>query len=213
MDLAVMYKEARKNGWSSSIGTLAELSWMTRAQGWTAIKQRSDDTTPETVLRPLSAEDAHPASMSATYGLGAQPLHTDGAHTPEPPDLIVLMGEAPSSTPTYLFKDVTYDTTPKGIYSGVFRVDAGKDTFLTTALSRGRMRYDPGCMTPLDARAREVSRYFEEQLANAHPFSWDTENLVLLIDNKRALHARGSVAAGDEGRSLTRLAYRVEKTS
>jgi hypothetical protein len=41
----------------------------------------------------------------------------------------------------------------------MFLVRNGRDSFYAPALSRDlRYRYDPGCMTPFDARAREVSR-------------------------------------------------------
>ena len=61
----------------------------------------SGDTSVAT-LEPQDRHDAHPSSLSAIHGRGAFPLHTDGAHHPVPPDL-VLMESVGTIMPLILF--------------------------------------------------------------------------------------------------------------
>jgi hypothetical protein len=96
----------------------------------------------------------------------------------------------------------------------MFLVRNGRDSFYAPALSPPppelRYRHDPGCMTPCDARAREVARYFDEQLGSATTHEWTAAGQLLVIDNRQTLHARSAVAAGDLGRELTRIAFHTK---
>jgi len=92
----------------------------------------------------------------------------------------------------------------------MFLIRNGRDSFYAPALSEDlRYRYDPGCMTPCDARARQVAQYFDEQLGNATTHEWRTADQLLVIDNRQTLHARSAVANGDLGRELIRIAFRI----
>jgi hypothetical protein len=90
----------------------------------------------------------------------------------------------------------------------MFLVRNGRDSFYAPVLSGSGYRYDPGCMTPCDARAREVQEYFEQQLSRASAHVWSAGQ-VLVVDNRCALHARSAVAEGDLERELTRIAFRI----
>jgi alpha-ketoglutarate-dependent taurine dioxygenase len=94
----------------------------------------------------------------------------------------------------------------------MFLVRNGRDSFYAPALSQQdlRYRYDPGCMTPCDARAREVARYFDEQLGNATAHEWAEAGQLLVIYNRDTLHARSAVAEGDQARELTRIAFHTK---
>ncbi|KSU55458.1 hypothetical protein AS029_05450 [Microbacterium enclense] len=151
--------------------------------------------------------------MSAVYGLEEQPLHTDGAHLHRPPDVIALCASEPSATPTIVWAgSSTYPTVPAYARSGIFTVRTKQGSFLTSAVDGGRIRYDPVCMSPSDGMAREAVGYFTSLRASAEEHHWDSPNLVLLIDNRRCLHARSAVAEGDETRRLERLTFRLEKS-
>ncbi|MBY6435710.1 TauD/TfdA family dioxygenase [Rhodococcus kroppenstedtii] len=63
-------------------------------------------------------------------------------------------------------------------------------------------------MTPCDQRARRVATFFEAALNCAHAHAWDSNQEVLLIDNRITLHARAQVSPDDEGRVLRRVAFR-----
>ncbi len=182
--------------------------------GWVEVATRRGDAT-VSVLRPVDASAAHPKSLSANYGLGQQPLHTDGAHLPDPPDLVVLVSQRPSSTPTWLWRPATpvpwQPTIPSvALRHGMFLVRNGRDSFYAPALSGSRYRYDPGCMTACDARAREVEQYFMKQLAEATTHEWSGAGQVLVVDNRRVLHARSAMTKDDLDRELTRVAFSTE---
>jgi Taurine catabolism dioxygenase TauD, TfdA family len=217
-DLATLATEANRKGWASGSGDVGSIRKQAAALGWAEVAPRRGDAT-VSVLRPSAASNAHPNSLSATYGLGRQPLHTDGAHMQEPPDLLVLICTLPSATSTQLwrpdFRQSPPASTTTAFSHGMFLVRNGRESFYAPALSGSwalsgaRYRYDPGCMTPCDARAREVQEYFEQQLSRAVANEWQTAGQVLVIDNRRVLHARSGVADGDLNRELTRIAFRM----
>ncbi|GAB3056245.1 hypothetical protein GCM10027079_22940 [Sediminivirga luteola] len=92
---------------------------------------------------------------------------------------------------------------------GVFKVDDGKRAFLAHAYTYGRYRFDPGCMTPQDSRARRAALHFDSAREAAEQFEWDTPNKVLVINNRRVLHAR-SDAKDHPDRELKRLAFLIK---
>ena len=97
---------------------------------------------------------------------------------------------------------------PDALRHGMFLVRSGRDSFYAPALSESGYRYDPGCMAPCDARARDVQRYFEQESSRASAHKWTAIDQVLVVDNRNALHARSAVADGDLDRELTRIAFR-----
>ncbi|GAA2227348.1 hypothetical protein GCM10010360_57090 [Streptomyces nogalater] len=182
--------------------------------GWKEVPIRKGGPAIST-LRPVDQEEAEPNSLSARYGKGAQPLHTDGAHLPEPPDIVVLACETTSTTPTRLWSwgrvgGRLISTVPHFLRHGIFLVNSGNDSFFTTALTGGRLRYDPGCMMPCDARARQAAQFFSEAESSAVEYNWTQPGQVLVIHNNRALHARAS-AAHDPQRELQRLSFHLSR--
>lgn len=158
------------------------------------------------LLKPSSRSEAPTRSLSAIYGFGAQPLHTDGAHLPVPPDLVVLHAAAPNSTSTVVWRIPEHSAAD--LDHGVFVVHGGSSSFLAHARAGDRLRFDPGCMKAADHVARRVATYFEEARTAAHVHRWMKADTVLFIDNRGALHARDAVADGDRARVLTRLTFR-----
>ena len=212
-NLEALSVEARAKGWTSASGGVESIRKQAVSLGWAEVAPRRGDAT-VSVLRPVTESAAHPNSLSAVYGLGQQPLHTDGAYLQEPPDVLVFICERPSATPTQLWRpDVPARrrrplSTTSALSHGMFLVRNGRDSFYAPALSGSGYRYDPGCMTPCDARAREVQRYFEQQFSRASAHEWSAAGQVLVVDNRRVLHARSAVAEGDLDRELTRIAFR-----
>lgn len=213
-DLKALAATAQDKGWVSGSGDVESIRKQAASLGWAEVAPRRGDTT-VSVLRPVVAAAAHPSSLSAAYGLGQQPLHTDGAHIQAPPDLLVFISERPSTTPTQLLRP-NGASRRKGeieiplaaLRHGMFLVRSGRDSFYAPVLSGSRYRYDPGCMTPCDVRALEVQGYFEEQLSRASAHEWSAAGQVLVVDNRRTLHARSAVAESDAERELTRIAFR-----
>jgi hypothetical protein len=165
------------------------------------------------LLEPRTVEEAHERSLSASYGVGAQPLHTDGAHHSDPPDYVLLSSDAVSMVPTLLWRfrpDVDARALIHDLRHGLFTVRAGRSTFLATAFEAGHIRYDPGCMEPADARAQRVAAFFATKLESAVAFSWVKPGLVLAVSNRHVLHARAD-ASDESERTLRRVALRVSR--
>jgi hypothetical protein len=212
---------AKTSTWATGVIEPRLLRRQARELGWVETAIRKGDGA-VTELRPTTRDKARPRSLSASVGLGEQPLHTDGAHLAEPPDWLILYAEAPNQTPTLLWSPLVRSAGtprlrpgwPEEADAGVFLVESGKDRFLATAeRPGGGFRYDPGCMTPCDERARHVARHLREAQTHAEQHNWSEVNQVLVISNRFALHARAAVAEADAGRAVTRIAYRAEKQS
>lgn len=198
---------AQKTGWTVGDGSLGDVRLAAQVLKMEEVPIRRG-APPVTTLRPTERAAANRNSLSAKYGTGEQPLHTDGAHLVDPPDILVLASIGTNITPTLLWKRPIPFTIPGHLSHGIFLVCNGAHSFFSVAYSGGRLRYDPGCMVPGDARAREASAFFEEQLGAASAHNWDKPNKILIIDNRHVLHARAS-AANDSGRELNRIAFRL----
>lgn len=135
-------------------GTLEQVKLDAAALKWTEVPTRRGGPTVDT-LRPVDPVEAAPNSLSAQYGKEAQPLHTDGAHLPHPPDIVVLACVTESATPTRLWSRQRHGRFvgfPEFFEHGVFLISSGNDSFFATAADGGgRLRYDPGCMMPCDS--------------------------------------------------------------
>lgn len=179
--------------------------------GWhkTALRPGEPDSS---VLRPLSITEAHPNSLSSRYGLEAQPLHTDGAHLRRPPDVVILHNQTTSRTSTALWSpDNGQDRMDEDAWrSGIFTVATGRHKFLASALDRSVLRLDPGCMTPADERAREVLKEAQAARRNCTDFAWSRPGTTLVINNRRALHARNLVLPGDLERRIHRATFQLQ---
>jgi len=210
MNLRELAETATEHGWAVGSGAVSdveqELSRLRRA----AASERNGAER-DSVLRPVDRQGAPRHSLNATFGTDAQPLHTEGAHQTDPPDFVVLVASAPSTTPTYVWLPTAF---PKGTHDalrhGVFRIDDGGSSWLAVAHTGRRLRFDPGCMIPCDARSRAVVKFFADAIPHAFIHDWSTPDTVLVIDNRRATHARGKVEAPDRGHDIHRFGLRLE---
>ena len=207
LPLRQMVERAFEDGWAVEDGDLDSVEYQATLLGWEVVASRKAGPLAE-VLKPTRASDAPPKSLSAKYGTGDQPLHTDGAHHTQPPDVILLSAEASSAVPTLLWRFSTGrvpNDVLQGLHHGLFTVRNGKDAFLAPALDGNRLRFDPGCMDPSDQRARRVLTYFESVREDAVRHEWTTSGQVLAIDNRGILHARAS-AEDEPDRAMGRVA-------
>lgn len=210
MDLETMLSSAVVSGWSAGVGTLGGVTAQARRLKLEPVANRRG-APPISRLRPTTEEEAKPQSLSSQVGLGAQPLHTDGAHQESPPDFLVFVSERPSSTPTWLRHVHGHNVPWDDLRGGMFLVGIGPSALFAPALERSgttcRLRFDPGCMTPCDARARAAAKFLSDT-TSATRFDWRSPGQVLVVDNGRALHGRGEVDSGDLDRELVRIALR-----
>lgn len=196
--LETLVNEARWIGWAAGSGTAEQVQREARELGWLEVLVRRDGP-PATMLRPVDRADARVNSLNGEHGRSEQPLHTDGAHLADPPDVIVLACEGTSNTRTRLWSgkkkvgNVSSFSLPDHLSNGIFLVLNGKDSFFSVAYSPSGFRYDPGFMVPCDARAKEAVRYFDDVIEMSVEHMWDEPGKLLVIDNRQALHANASV--------------------
>lgn len=202
-----------REGWASFAGTLEDVTAHARHRGWVAVPMRRDDPV-VSELRPLAASDARPNSLSSRTGMNAQPLHTDGAHLAQPPDIVALAGTSPHPTATRLWRVQTPDAPWDDLHHGIFCVSDGRRRSTCVAMVGRSVRFDPFCMSPCDGRARRVAAYFQSAFERSDRHEWgSSEPEVLLIDNRRTLHAREAVLPTDPPRLLHRIAFRYLETT
>ena len=208
--------KASNFGWHLVEGNLCELAdalsdeagnRQASAPSIRVVRSRSSDDAVK-VLRPLSKEEAHPRSLSAQYGYEPFPFHTDGAHLQRPPDFMLLAAKQDDAgeSPTHLKR--LWEPPPPAndddMRRGVFRVGAGRRSFYITCQSAdGRVRFDPGCMAPIDPRSRRLAAAISTGEPD-YSHRWTRSGEILIVDNTRVMHARGRV--GDFSR---RALYRI----
>jgi len=79
MMLETLVSTAKKDGWAAGRGSMDQVHREAlRLGGLTEVSIRKGDPA-VTTLRPVDRNGARPNSLSAKYGKGDQPLHTDGA--------------------------------------------------------------------------------------------------------------------------------------
>lgn len=75
-DLETPATEAREKGWTAESGDVESVRKQAALLGWVEVAPRRGEPT-VSVVRPASASNANPNSLSAVYGLGQQPLRTE----------------------------------------------------------------------------------------------------------------------------------------
>lgn len=205
VDMKAVRSDLSKKGWSRQTATVDQLRRAALQDGLRGAYRAGSN---ERVLVPYEVDKAPRRSLSAVYGLGAQPLHTDGAHLRVLPDVILLHCSEPSTTSTLVWtlSRQGENAVPSAARQGVFTVRGSGESFLASALDQSGLRFDPVVMSPGDALARETADYFREARSRAHVHEWDEPNSVLFIANRKALHAREAVSDA-ETRAITRIAY------
>lgn len=165
-DLVELATRAATDGWATARADYPRLRSAAERLGWKPVEIRRRDAG-VTRLEPTPPEKAHRASHSARTGTGAQRLHTDGAHLRQPPRWIVLHAEMPNVTATKLVRlnqplvsNHKAVSLPTAALGGLFLVTSGSERFLAALRTdQGGWRWDPGCMTACDQRARETVEF------------------------------------------------------
>lgn len=165
------------------------------------------------VLSPIDPATSRESSLSAQFGSGEFPFHTDTAHWVVPSRYIVLACVNPGteSRPTRLldWRDVSLSQQDSELLkTAAFRVVNGRRSFFSSVLSSKRIfvRYDPGCMVPVDSMSKRVKN-FMSGLKNERAtkeVEWTTGKVVV-IDNWRVLHGRAAADTTSSDRSLIRF--------
>jgi Taurine catabolism dioxygenase TauD, TfdA family len=160
---------------------------------------------------PLVASAAEERSLSAAYGLGELPMHIDTAHHLLPARFVLIGCADPghSITGTRLLetKRLTFSRSELALISSApVLVRTGKRSFYSTIMDRTRpfLRYDPGCLEPIDSRGVEALSVVQQAIEKAAIWThvW-SRGEILIIDNWKTLHGR--TAASNDGRLLLRV--------
>lgn len=165
-------------------------------------------------IRPQDLTEAKENTLSSRYGLGPFPFHTDVAHWTTPARYVLLYCVDPGSgaRPTLLSDSVRWNlsrTESRLLCNEVWKTGHRSPRLCTVgSMADGtvNIRFDPGCMLPLTEGARKTQQIIEAALGRAPQdrIDWRPGDL-LVIDNYRVLHARGSTLARDTDRILERI--------
>lgn len=166
----------------------------------------------EEVVEPLAAEDAHPRSLSARYGVSALPFHTELSHRPRPCRYLLLgcvdPGSPSAATMLLDWRTLGFSQDELALLEETpVLVRTGRRSFYSTILAPGGafLRYDPGCIEAMDDRGRRAMQLIDVRVAAA-PFDahhW-RQGDIIIIDNWRVLHGRSPSDQGS-GRRLARI--------
>lgn len=142
-------------------------------------------------LVPQQSWEAPPRSLSARYGLGAFPFHSDAAHWLSPPKWVVMWCEADDDGRSTLL--LPWRSIAKEAYrdsAATFLVKNGKKSFFVDV--REEARLDVGCMIPQNMAARSLLDLALSMRASneAATLTWRIGRVVV-INNRETLHARG----------------------
>jgi hypothetical protein len=166
----------------------------------------------EEVVQPRAADDAHPRSLSARYGLGALPFHTELSHRTRPCRYLLLgcidPGLPAAATMLLDWRTLGFSREELDLLEDApVLVRTGRRSFYSTILSPGGafLRYDPGCLEALEERGRQALSLVGDRIAGARSEAhhW-RQGDILIIDNWRVLHGRSPSDRGS-GRSLARI--------
>jgi len=169
-------------------------------------------------IRPTSKAHAKPATLSATYGTGSFPLHTDTAFWPLPCRYIVMrvVGDFRRSTTVLRFAELFLNLDRTQIYDAdhsVWRVDIpGRQFYCSMRFQSGNAsgwRYDTQCMRPANLAARKMCELTPRMIKGTrqHIIEWSDDTAVV-ITNWHVLHGRGPDPHQEGIRELHRIYVR-----
>lgn len=162
-------------------------------------------------LVPIESSEAHQQSLSANFGIGDFPFHTDGAYFKIPPRFIIMryLKGAQNPTPTVLCDLNQLNSDEKeNLKHWIWKVESRDNDFLSTILSEDETfyRYDKCVMSPVLSK-NQNELYFESLIAKLHKteINWTIDKTVI-IDNWINLHSRPKVNRNEiNNRTIQRI--------
>jgi alpha-ketoglutarate-dependent taurine dioxygenase len=189
-----------------------ELTELALRFGRIAVEPR--DPRPVRAVSPSTEGNARQNTLSSRYGFGAFPFHTDTAYWRDPASLLFLYCVDPGAgSRQTLISDAWSWALPAAEQSllrrSLWRVDRKHGTFLTRLASRTHaglnLRYDAHCMKAIGSASVAAAAVIQERAApHAVAVTWATGDM-LIIDNRRTLHARTVATQPDPERTLKRI--------
>lgn len=195
-------QELLQNGWIEFMCDLSTDSLSIARQFGEPLPSRRGGSLVDPLV-PMKQEDAHPRSISAIYGTGEFPFHTDGAYMRVPPRFMLLRFIEGKSNRTTLLLDACAlpfsAEERREMFRDVWVVNGGRGRFLTTVFNNSLVsgstivRYDRGCMRPAHPAFNRAADILDLRSQENKPvqINWKLGR-TLVLDNWRMLHARGS---------------------
>jgi L-asparagine oxygenase len=165
-------------------------------------------------IRPQALGSAKANTLSSRYGTDAFPFHTDTAHWDQPARYLALFcvdpGEGERLTllqdsRAWQLQDDEIELACRALWkTGHVRP---RLCMLAERSADGiAVRYDQDCMRPMTREARELEALVKERINHSERthICWEPECL-LVIDNRRMVHARGPSKRPDASRVLKRI--------
>lgn len=161
------------------------------------------------LLVPRSQSEARPNTLSARYGRGALPWHSDGAATEHPPPFIALYCAEGSKVPTEVLdvfsnKPVRKFLSQAIVYSRFNRHAGYFKAFSDGSQNRGMVRWNPDS---LEVASPGLNAECSEEWQSTQSIIWQPSTIAVL-DNWRMLHRRPPVN-GEVRRALVR--FQIDK--
>ena len=167
-------------------------------------------------LRVGSSKIARPFTLSATFGAGSFPLHTDTAFWPLPARLLLMrvVGDHRRPTTFCAFRAMLElagakltNAMCKSMWA--LKTPAGSAYGEMTIRRDGKrlgFRYDRQCMTPANTAAREVDECIRSGiLETAVQQMYWSDGVALVVANWQCLHGRGPEPPQELERILQRI--------
>jgi L-asparagine oxygenase len=165
-------------------------------------------------IRPQPVQSAKINTLSSRYGTDAFPFHTDTAHWEQPARYLALYcvdpGEGKRPTLLQDSRAWEFDDLEEDLACGALWKTGHVRPRLCMIAERTEgclaVRYDKDCMRPMTAKARHLEAIIEVRISQSAQtqIDWKPECL-LIIDNRRMLHARASSTQIDKNRVLKRI--------
>lgn len=204
-------------GWArvERISTPTQLIALAKLLG-TPIPTRSEKII--RITTPTSQKDARPRTLSAAFGKGAFPLHTDTAFWPTPARFVVMSvaGDLRRRTTLCQFNKIMRRLPPqqqREVATSVWRVPSVYGGFYCSLQFRAGAtlgwRYDGQCMIPANRAACNVEVALQDALGQTRPeyFEW-SERVTLVISNWDLLHGRDLAPENEGVRQMGRVYVR-----
>lgn len=166
-------------------------------------------------ITPKPTSEALSATLSATYGTGRFPLHTDTAFWPLPSRFLIMRvsGDQRRATTLLPFEHVFQRLSANNesdLKRSVWRVATPDHHFYCSMQFRAGnatgLRYDAHCMRPANPAAIRLSRFIPEILDDSPTIEveWSAD-LAIIIPNWYVLHGRGPAPLEERERYLHRI--------
>jgi len=150
-------------------------------------------------------------SLSSKYGMGSFPFHTELAYWRTPPRYLLLFCVDPGqgARPTGYFDPLACPAIPVELYEAQYKVRRSSGSFIARCLEKTtggtRVRADAECMIPLVRSSDPLNEFLMKQVETGVIWHHWTAGDLLLLDNWRFMHGRGSSTRKDPERKLIRV--------